>query len=206
MKILLDKNEFLFDDIISLINNQIEESVYLEFKSSDSLEKSDRKKKDISKDISSFANSDGGIIIYGIKEDNHKASELSFIDGNIFTKEWLEQIIQSSIKRPIPDLQIFPIREDNRIDRSIYVVKIPESYDSPHMCIDNRFYKRNNFQSFPMEEYEIRRLFNKSLKTKLIFDGFSTGVKKKESFDPRDKQDYVISFLVQNISNAIEKD
>ena len=57
-----------------------------------------------------------------------------------------------------------------------------------------------------MEEYEIRRLFNKSLKTKLIFDGFSTGVKKKESFDPRDKQDYVISFLVQNISNAIEKD
>ena len=40
MKILLDKNEFLFDDIISLINNQIEESVYLEFKSSDSLEKS----------------------------------------------------------------------------------------------------------------------------------------------------------------------
>lgn len=70
----------------SIIDNEIEESIHIDFKRSESLSKTDLAKKEISKDISAFANSDGGIIIYGIEEINHKASNFSFVDGNIFHK------------------------------------------------------------------------------------------------------------------------
>ena len=90
MKSFYDKDDYTTEDILSLITNEVEESIYLDFKECRALDKSDSVKRDISKDVSSFANSDGGMIIYGIKEENHKASSLSFIDGNVYTKEWLE--------------------------------------------------------------------------------------------------------------------
>ena len=55
-------------DLDSLILNHIEENIHLDYKAADALSKSDNKKKEISKDVSAFANSDGGVIIYGIRE------------------------------------------------------------------------------------------------------------------------------------------
>lgn len=159
--------------IESLIKNEIEESINVDFKSSAALSKLDAKKKEISKDVSAFANSNGGIIIYGVNEINHKASELSFVDGNEFTKEWLEQVISSTIQRNIPDLKIFPIRKDGKIENTVYVVQIPESFEAPHIAKDKKFYKRYNFESVAMEEYEVRNLYGKKLKSKLILSGYS---------------------------------
>lgn len=170
MKTFYDKDEYNLEDIQSLIDNEVEESIYLDFKSSQALSKSDGKKKEISKDVASFANSDGGIIIYGLTEENHKADSLSFIDGNEFTKEWLEHVVNSSIQRRINEIEIIPIRKENDISKSIYIVKIPKSLDAPHLSRDKRFYKRFNFESVPMEEHEIRQLYGRKVKSKLILD------------------------------------
>ncbi|MBT34105.1 MAG: ATP-binding protein [Thalassobius sp.] len=164
---------YSIETIQSFIDNEIEESIHIEFKSGEALSKNDSKKKEVSKDVSAFANSDGGIIVYGLKESNHKASELSFINGNEFSKEWLEQIISTTINRNIPSLKIHPIRVSNDILKSIYVVQIPSSIDAPHQCRDKRFYRRYNFESVPMEEYEIRQLYGRKVKSKLILSGFS---------------------------------
>jgi len=43
-------------DIISLITNGVQESLTLDYKRCDSLQKTDGKKKEISKDVSAFAN------------------------------------------------------------------------------------------------------------------------------------------------------
>lgn len=155
--------------IKSLIQNGIEESTYVDFKAGAALSKIDSKKKEISKDVSAFANSAGGIIIYGLNEKNHKADSISFIDGNEFSKEWLEQIISSTIQRNIQGLKIFPIRNNGNVNESIYVVQIPESIDAPHMCKDQRYYRRYDFQSVAMEEYEVRNLYGKKSKSKLAF-------------------------------------
>ncbi|MDN3669776.1 ATP-binding protein [Echinicola jeungdonensis] len=112
MKSFYDKEDYKISDIQSLIDNEVEESIYLDFKASDALGKTDGKKKEISKDVASFANSDGGIIIYGIKEENHKANSFTYIDGNEFTKEWLERVINSSIQRRIDEIKIIPIRQN----------------------------------------------------------------------------------------------
>jgi|SRR5581483_11549095 predicted HTH transcriptional regulator len=113
MKDFFSKEEYTEQDINDLISNKAEESINLEFKSSDSLGFEPSKKKELSKDVSSFANSEGGIIAYGIKEENHVAESISFIDGTIFTKEWIEQVIHSNIHRKIDGVLIIPVRFGN---------------------------------------------------------------------------------------------
>ncbi|MCM1030022.1 MAG: ATP-binding protein [Oscillibacter sp.] len=156
---LFDKERYTFADIQYLIDNGVEESIHLDFKAAGALAKDDKKKNEIAKDVSAFANSDGGIIIYGISEIGHKADSYSFVDGDVFTKEWLEQIINSNIQKRINNIRIIPLRQDGDINRTVYIVKIPRSNNAPHMSGDKRYYKRYNFQSVMMEEYEVRDLF-----------------------------------------------
>lgn len=152
--------------IRDLIDKKVEESLKLEFKRHESI--ADR--KEMSKDISAMANSAGGIIIYGLEEKNHIADIHSYVDGKEYTKEWLENVIDSNIHRKIDGIIIHPIRDDEDLSKSIYVVEIPESMNSPHMAKDRKYYKRHNFKNLPMEEYEIRSLYFKSSSPDLIFD------------------------------------
>jgi hypothetical protein len=194
-----EKTEYSIDDLTALINNSAEESVHLDFKAAGSLSKDDKKKAEIAKDVSAFANSDGGIIVYGIEEQEHKAHALSYIDGNTYTKEWLEQVIQDKIQRRIERLEIFPIRDNGDIAKSIYIVKIPRSSNTLHMSADKCYYKRNNFRSVKMEEYEVRDLFYREATPNLTISGYN--------FYPVDKNnDYVtFGFIAQvwNDSNTI---
>ncbi len=162
------KSEYTSDDIQSLIDHHYEESVHLEFKGPGALDKTEKKRDEISKDVASFANSDGGVIVYGVDEDkSHRATKLSFINGKEFTKEWLEQVIQSNVKRPIDGLRVFPIRFDDNANQTIYVVKIPASLDAPHMSRDGKYYRRDNFRSVPMEEYEVRNSYGRRKRSEL---------------------------------------
>lgn len=205
MKAFLDKEEYDQADIESLINLEVEESIHLDFKASGSLQKSDGKKTEIGKDVSAFANSDGGVIVYGITEADHKASEMSFIDGDEFTKEWLEQIINSKIQRRVPNILIFPIRFENDIKRSVYVVKIPRSNLAPHQNADKRFYKRYNFESVAMEEYEVRDASNRKQSTELEIDDILFQARSSSNSGGKLRYiDYYLSFQIRNIGNTIE--
>ncbi|MBK8245559.1 MAG: ATP-binding protein [Saprospiraceae bacterium] len=164
---ILETENFTENTLNEIINSCLEESINIEFKSAQALSKDNSVKKEISKDISAFANSDGGLIFYGINEENHIATSVSFIDGNTFTKEWLENVIISNIQPKIIDLKIFPIRFNNDFSQTVYVVKIPNSNSSPHINGDKKYYRRFNFQSVPMEEYEIRNLYLRQRESKV---------------------------------------
>ena len=205
MKELHKLGAYDFETVESFIKNSIEESIYIEFKAAGALSKNDSAKKEVSKDVSAFANSDGGIIIYGIAEKNHKADNFSFIDGNEFNKEWLEQIINSTINRNIPDLKIFPIRREGKIENSIYVVQIPSSIEAPHMSRDKRFYRRFNFESVAMEEYEIRQLYGRKVKSKLIVNGYRIAPQNATDKDD-DNYDFLCEVSVFNKGEKVEKD
>ena len=201
MKSFYNKEIYQIDDIQLLIDNEVEESIYLDFKSCEALGKGDGKKKDISKDVASFANSDGGIIIYGVREENHKASSFSFVDGNEFTKEWLEHVINSSIQRRIEEVEIIPLRNRNEISQSIYIVKIPRSMDAPHLSSDKRFYKRFNFESVPMEEHEIRQLYGRKIKSKLVIENFGIRIVDSEN---EEKHNLLCEVSIYNDGNIFE--
>ena len=137
-----------------------EEDKRLEFKACPSLDrKNDKKKDEISKDVSAFANSEGGTIVYGIIEDKkHRPHELDEgYDTADISKEWLDQVIHSRIRPRIDNLIINPVElATMNPDRVAYVVSIPQSDRAPHQASDKRYYKRFNFHSVAMEDYEVR--------------------------------------------------
>ena len=198
------QKSYSITDIEKLIENEVEENIHLDYKRAEALGKDDKKKGEITKDISAFANSDGGIIIYGLEEKDHKPIALSPIDGEKFTKEWLDQIC-SNIQQHIRNVEIFPIRINGEIGKSIYVVRIPRSNNAPHMATDHKYYKRNNFQSVAMEEYEVRDLFNRIDKPELCFDLAFIQPLNEDSANEEDGYIYKFHIGVRNISRAISK-
>lgn len=147
--------EYTISDVEQLIQDEVEENIHLDYKRDGALSKDDKKRAEITKDVSAFANSDGGIIVCGLAESDHKPQSITYIDGMVYTKEWLENII-NSIQPRIDGVKIYPVRKDNDLKQSLYIVKIPRSSQAPHMAKDKRYYKRFNFLSEPMEDYEVK--------------------------------------------------
>jgi len=154
------------DDLNNLISNEIEENKTLEYKSAEGLGKNDSKKNEISKDVSAFANSNGGTLIYGIKEyddpsKSHKPERIDPVNRIDFSKEWLEQIINSRVQPKIEGLDVQCVdfsKEDNTV---VYFIEIPKS-TTAHMAASNKYYKRYNFKSEAMEDYEVKDVMNRS--------------------------------------------
>lgn len=173
------------EKINQYIENGIEENINLDYKGSGSLRKIDDKKKEISKDISAFANSAGGTIIYGVKEFDEKEKRhlpegIDSISRIDISKEWLEQVINSNISPKVQGLIITPIQvgesNDNKV---IYVVEIPQS-TTAHQALDKRYYKRYNFESIMMDDWEIKDIINRQNKSDI-----------KIEFTPRLSKDFL---------------
>jgi hypothetical protein len=149
------------EDLENLIANKAEENLSLEYKDGRALSDT----KEIAKDVSAFANSAGGVIIYGIKEfdevdKKHLPEKITPIDRKSFSKEWLEQVINSNISPKIEGLKIVSISLSDNNDVA-YVVEIPQGSTAHQNTKDHRYYKRYNFKSEPMLDYEIRDILNR---------------------------------------------
>lgn len=160
-------------DLQKLIDDEIQESLTLDYKASPSLAKDSRSRDELCKDVSAFANSAGGQIIYGIEEKDRKPTKID--QGSDAAREWIEQVIDSNVRPRIEGLVIIPIPLAN--GRHAYVLTIPQaSGRAPHQAPDHKYYKRQNFQSVPMEDYEIRDTLRRSTTPELYVElAFVTG-------------------------------
>src|SRR5687768_2140589 len=81
------------------ITEAIEEHSALEYKAAGALDPKKPDTNEITKDVSSMANSAGGVVIYGIKEfpkpKKHLPEKIDLIDRVAFNKERLEHIINT---------------------------------------------------------------------------------------------------------------
>jgi hypothetical protein len=181
-------------DIEALIRDRVQENIHLDYKASGAI--ADDKRDEISKDVSAFANSDGGFLIYGVEEE--RGSQLPIrIDGGVndrkFPKEWLEQIIRSRINPIIDGVRIIPISVAS--GTSLYVVSVPKSLRGPHQASDNKYYKRNNFINQPMEDYEINDVRNRR-----------HSVPPLMTFEIFDYRRFVAAFDVANVGDSVAED
>jgi len=161
--------EWDINDVESLIKNQVQENLNLDYKRSMSLENNEKNKNEISKDVSAFANSDGGKIIYGVIEKNHLPKE---IDDGIEAegkREWLEQVINSRISPRIQNVVIKPIELEISPGKAIFAIEIPMG-STAHQAGDYRYYRRFNFQTVPMYDYEVKMVINRFKEPKLELD------------------------------------
>ncbi len=145
--------------IQNFINSEIEESLTLEYKSAEALAKVEYNKHEITKDVSALANAAGGLLIYGIREysepsKRHLPEKITPVNRAEFPREWLEQVI-NSIRPRIDGLLIHSVQLSTGEDDVVYIVEVPQS-TTAHQAQNHRYYKRFNFQSVPMEDYEIR--------------------------------------------------
>jgi hypothetical protein len=170
-------NEEIWDEdrVIKMIADGIEESLHLDYKAAGALAKLDKKREEIVKDVTAFANSDGGIIIYGVREHStndkkHLPERLDSISRAEFSKEWLEHVIASAAPR-IPNIRIHPIPISTDDTKCLYVVEIPKG-GTAHQATDGRYYRRYNFESVFMRDHEIRDVMNRSKHPRIEVEGF----------------------------------
>ncbi|OFX41054.1 MAG: hypothetical protein A2X08_16165 [Bacteroidetes bacterium GWA2_32_17] len=166
---------FTESDIISIVTDKIPENKFLEYKLKFNFLK-DEDKKEFLYDVTSFANSEGGIIIYGIselKDDNGQNTgqpdEIIGIDEENYDKliNKIEQFLYSTIEPKISNLfiKIFKINNVN-----ILLIGIPIQWGLPHMVIYqkvNKFYKRGNSGKSLLDVNELNQLFMKNSDLKL---------------------------------------
>lgn len=158
---VLDKpsSEWTEADLKALVAGGIEERLELEYKRCAALIPNPAKTKEeicdeLSKDVSAFANSAGGTLVYGIIEDRHKPTGVDAgFDPAALKKEWIEDVIHGRIHPKIEGLLINPVALQS--GKVAYVISIPQSATA-HQAGDKRYYKRHNFKAEPMEDYEIR--------------------------------------------------
>ncbi len=130
------------DDLRQLIDDEIEESLTVEYKAAGALARTNEKKSEVTKDVSAMANSAGGRIIYGIQEHSaaqhrHKPQQITPIDSASYSKEWLEQVI-AQIQPRIENLRIIPVRLASGDSHVAYVVDIPMS-NTAHQATDRKY-------------------------------------------------------------------
>ena len=154
-----------------MIADGVEENLLLDYKRAASLAKTDDKKKiEVTKDVSSFANSGGGVLVYGIAEfedepRKHLPERLDPIKRAEISKEWLDQIIQS-IQPRIEGVVIHPVTISETENTVCYVVEVPQSHTA-HMARDHRYHKRHNFTTAQMEDYEVRDVMSRKTHPKI---------------------------------------
>lgn len=153
------------EDIDELVANGTQENRQLDYKEALS-GNSDSDKKEFLADVSSFANSSGGWLIYGIQEKRdsdgkttgvpEKASGLKGVnpDGEI---RRLESMLQDGIEPRITGTRIKSIPGFTK--GPVILIYIPKSWNSPHMIAFQRyskFYARNNGGKYQLDLGEIR--------------------------------------------------
>ena len=163
-----------------MLADQKPEDAHLDYKGTESLLPSgrgggglDRQKRaeDISKDVSSFLNSDGGVLVYGVPESKDPSRtggspiiggpEIGFQRGEV-AKETIEDLITSNIQpRPGPDL--FQVTEVPYCGRIVFVVEVAVGLGDVWQAKDRRYYKRFNYKAEPMHHYEVAMVRDRTI-------------------------------------------
>lgn len=213
-KDILDCTE---EDLGELINNpDFRENEYLDYKETFSIiyASKEKKQKEINEfrnDICSFANSAGGYLLYGIKENGEGiAEELVGID--VDNKDQFELNLKTYLNKiypRIPSYRTSFIRLDN--EKYVVVLYISHDYFAPYIhLVDEKnylIYKRAGNSKIVIPYMELRNMFTQSLslnkevelfrKDRINYYRYETPLKK-----PEDEQFVLIHIIPENFVNV----
>jgi hypothetical protein len=158
--------------IDAFIKDKQEENLHLEFKTIEHAELSKNDKKIFAKALSGFANSSGGVVIWGVEARKNNEgidcattkqpiSPLSmFISRlNELTGEFVDPLVDGVQHKKIQ------ISEDE----GFAVTLVPASDSGPHMAKggEDRYYKRSGDSFYKMEHFDSEDMFGRRKKPKL---------------------------------------
>lgn len=135
--------------------------------------------RELSKQISAFANSGGGTIVFGIenpktgkplKVDSEGGVSLNLGNG---TREWLEDIIPTLVDFPLSKINVYELtagdNESSQIaaGKGVFIIEIPSSEQAPHQALDNLYYARVGGKSKPINHRFVMDIIGRAKHPKL---------------------------------------
>lgn len=156
-----------FEAVRCVIGSDRPEGLFLDFKSANYTHESSFKRDEVAAVLSSFANTEGGVVVYGVrtqrkneavdkkdKRDFPVEIECAAADLATKIKQWAEEFVLPSL----PGLQVVPL--DGPDGRRVIVVHAPQSALRPHQVRDEwRYYRRSADGTRPMEHAHVELLF-----------------------------------------------
>jgi hypothetical protein len=199
------KGEWAF--VQSLKASGREETLHLDFKRKSrpreaGLDKADR--QHLSKALSGFANSEGGLLVWGI--DARKKDGIDRVQGiepiehlNQFASE-LNTVTPEMVSGPVPGVEHRKILASGGADEGIVVTAIPQSDATPHMATGpelHRYYRRASDRFQEMEHYEVADMFGRRPHPDLRVEPFW------EMQGPAESPQIILQFMVSNRGRGV---
>jgi hypothetical protein len=150
-------------DLTALISNGVREGRTIEYKR-DLPGNSDGDKKEFLGDASSFANTSGGDLIFGIDESEGLPSQVAGVQSpdNDAVIRRLESILASGLDPRIR----YALKPVECADgRRVFVIRVERSWNGPHRVVfqgSDKFFGRNAAGKYPLDVNELRAAFNLS--------------------------------------------
>lgn len=168
-------NEIAEADLVALISNGVAEGRTIDYKR-DMPGNSDGDKKEFLADASSFANSGGGDLVFGMEEAGGLPTNLlGLTSGDLdFEIRRLDSILAAGLNPRIRyGTKIVTLATGSR---SI-VLRIERSWVGPHRVVfqgSDKFYGRNSAGKYPLDVNELRAAFTLSISAIERIRGFRT--------------------------------
>lgn len=160
-------NDINEDDIKRLWNNSIAETKVLDYKMELKIG-TDEEKKEFLADVTAMANTEGGVIIFGIEEGKDGTGKNTGTASNIVgisvpNKDKLLQQIEDTIRSNTdPKISTIGIRFIEVDGVEIFLIGVNKFISLPHMMTyksSNKYYKRRNTGKYLVDSNELYELF-----------------------------------------------
>lgn len=151
------------DDLTELIERKVRESDVLEYKTAqDQVQPTE--KEAAAKALSAFANTSGGVLIYGMATkdpaDPERPTAIEPISAR--TASHLLKHAEENVRHRIPGVRKKPI--DAEAGRQVLLFDVPTSPIAPHqLATDKVYYRRENAHSVPMSHDLIELYFGRRM-------------------------------------------
>ena len=120
-------------------------------------------KEKFSKCLSAFANSDGGVLIWGVKTDHRDQIDRAVDCKPVAEPEKLRARLQDCLlgatQPPVDGVSLAAVLANS--GAGFVKCLIPASNKPPHMASDNKYYRRTSNASRQMEHYELEDMFGR---------------------------------------------
>ncbi|AGA89729.1 putative transcriptional regulator with HTH domain [Thioflavicoccus mobilis 8321] len=159
---MIQKNIEAIDisDVQALLDGGVRENRTTEYKA-ELPGKTDTEKIRFLAEVSAFANTDGGDMIFGIQEQGGIPSGFPGIDSDDLDADLLrlEDILRNGLEPRVQNVRLKAIEGDGR---NAIIVRTPKSFEAPHRVSFKdhaKFYARSSAGKFPLDTWELRAAF-----------------------------------------------